>query len=246
MELQKLPWAGIRVTAGATSVVIDPLYHFPERYAKSHEPLFPLNEYGPADAVLITHEHADHFDPQAIIDAYGADIPVYLPQESVLLAENSGLNRVIGASVGDAFQIGALSAAATYSVDGVGDVQIAWALSDGEHRLLHCGDTLWHGYWWKIAAAHGPFDAVCLPVNGAVLERPDRQPPSGMPITLLPEQAAAAARVLGAKRLVPIHHTAIHHPPVYLQTPDWQNRLRTAVGDTMDIAFLNTKETITL
>ncbi|OZB92934.1 MBL fold metallo-hydrolase [Paenibacillus sp. XY044] len=246
MELQKLPWAGIRVTTGATSVVIDPLYHFPAVFGQSHEPLFPLGEYGPADAVLITHEHTDHFDPRAIIEAYGADIPVYLPQESVLLAENSGLNRVTGASVGDAFQIGALSATATYSVDGVGDTQIAWALSDGERRLLHCGDTLWHGYWWKIAAAHGPFDAICLPVNGAILERPDLQPPSGMPITLLPEQAVAAAHVLGATRLVPIHHTAIHHPPVYRQTPDWQNRLRTAVGDTMDIAFLNTKETITL
>ncbi|MBB6669823.1 MBL fold metallo-hydrolase [Cohnella nanjingensis] len=246
MNVQKLPWAGIRVTSGTSAVVIDPLYNFPTKYGSSNEPLFPLRAFGPANAVLITHEHGDHFDPAAIIDAYGPNVPVFLPAESVAVALAAGLTNATGASVGEAFRIGAFTATATYSVDGVGDCQVAWVVDDGERRLFHGGDTLWHGYWWKIAKAFGPFDAVCLPVNGAILERPDMTPFSGMPITLIPEQAVAAAVVLGAKRLVPIHHTAIHKPPLYRQTDDWQGRLRSSADGKMEVALLASKESITL
>lgn len=245
MNLQKLPWAGIRVQAGATSVAIDPLYHFPAKYGESREPMYPLGEFGAVDAVLITHHHADHFDPEAIKTFYGADTPVFLPAETAHLAREAGLANVRGAGAGETFEIGSLRATAVPAVDGMGDPQVSWVVEGDGKRIFHGGDTLWHGYWWAVAAEHGPFDAACLPVNGAVLELPGRTP-SGQPICLTPEQAVAAAVVLGAKRLVPIHYVAIHHPPLYRETSDIPDRLAAAARDRIQLNVLQAKETLRL
>ncbi|MBO9597274.1 MAG: MBL fold metallo-hydrolase [Cohnella sp.] len=225
MMIQKLPWAGIRAQVGDTSIAIDPLYHFPPEFNQPHEPLIPLDEFGPVDAVLITHHHYDHFDPEAIAKYYGEDTPVYMPAESLPLAGNHALTRLRGVAFGETVEIGPVSATTSYAVDGVGDPQVSWVVRGDGKRLLHSGDTLWHGYWWKIKEAFGPFDAVCLPVNAAVVELPGMTP-SGQPITMSPEQAVSAAVVLEAKALVPIHYKAVHHPPLYSRTSDVEERLR--------------------
>lgn len=227
MIITKLPWAGIRVQVGVTHIAIDPLYHFPAKFNSPHEPFYPLDRFGPVDAVLITHHHGDHFDPEAIARFYGADVPVYLPQESLPLAGEHDLSRLQGVAFGQSVEIGAIVATTTYAVDGVGDPQVGWVVKGSGKQLLHSGDTLWHGYWWKIKKAHGPFDAVCLPVNAAVVEFPGLTP-SGQPITMSPEQAVSAAVVLEAKALVPIHYKAIHTPPLYSRTPDVEERLAVA------------------
>ncbi|MBH5319829.1 MBL fold metallo-hydrolase [Paenibacillus sp. GSMTC-2017] len=245
MLIKKMPWAGIYVQGEDQNIVIDPLYHFPTAFGTSHEELVPLDEFGPVDAVFITHHHGDHFDPEAIIRFYGDDIPVYLPQDSLKLVEGSPLKQLIGVSLGDTIAIEGFIITAAQSVDGLGDPQVSWIVAEEGKKLIHSGDTLWHGYWWKIQKAYGPFDAACLPVNGAVLELP-RLRPSGQPITLTPEQAAAAALVLEASVLVPIHYKAIHHPPLYAETPNVLDRLLASAEGKIELAILETNECLLL
>ncbi|WP_127495941.1 MBL fold metallo-hydrolase [Paenibacillus glycanilyticus] len=245
MFLQKLPWAGIRVLSGETSIAIDPMYHFPAKFGSSHEELFPLDEFGHADAVFVTHHHEDHFDPKAIAAYYGASIPVYVPQESVRHMTDTPLTNIQGVSLGQQIEVGELTITAGFSVDGFGDPQVSWIVEGGGKKLIHSGDTLWHGYWWKLSKAYGPFDAACLPVNGAVVEFPGMIP-SGQPITLTPEQAVAAAVVLQAHVLVPIHFRAVHHPPVYRETPEIAERLQQSAQDRIKLAILQSKEILPL
>jgi len=228
MKVQKLPWAGARIESGGTAIAIDPLFHFPEKFGKPRETLPPLSAFGPVDAVFVTHHHDDHFDPRAIAEFYGTGIPVHLPAESVGIADVSPLSNVRGVARGETVGIGPLKVTASWSVDGVGDPQVSWVVSDGNRTVLHGGDTLWHGWWWRIAREHGPFDAVLLPVNGAVVQLPGLEP-SGQPISLTPEQAVAAAKVMKAGRLVPIHWRTVHHPPVYRESPDIPGRLARAL-----------------
>jgi L-ascorbate metabolism protein UlaG (beta-lactamase superfamily) len=97
-----------------------------------------------------------------------------------------------------------------------------------------------------MARMYGPFDAVLLPVNGAVVELPGMTP-SGQPITLTPEQAVAAAKVLNAARLVPIHWRTVHNPPGYRETPDAGARLaEAAAAEGVQLAVLNNGELIEL
>ncbi len=73
-------------------------------------------------------------------------------------------------------------------------------------RIIHCGDTLWHGAWWHIGRFLGPFDAF-LPINGARFAW--RKPVSEVAAVPTPEQAVAAAVVLNARLIVPIHYGVV-------------------------------------
>jgi L-ascorbate metabolism protein UlaG (beta-lactamase superfamily) len=90
------------------------------------------------------------------------------------------------------------------SSDGLGSPQVSWIVDGGGKRIIHCGDTSWHGGWWNIARAYGPFDAAFVPINGfrqsgGMFEHVEQ------PMSLTPEQAALASQILGARVVVPIH-----------------------------------------
>jgi L-ascorbate metabolism protein UlaG (beta-lactamase superfamily) len=132
-------------------------------------------------------------------------------------------------------------------VDGIGDPQVAWIVSAGGRTIIHCGDTLWHGYWWKIKQEHGPFDAAFLPVNGPLVEFPHLQPPSRQPIVMSPEQAVSAAMVLEATYMVPIHYELVNNPPIYSPARDIKERVdQSAQEHHVTVKWLDAKETLTL
>jgi L-ascorbate metabolism protein UlaG (beta-lactamase superfamily) len=108
---------------------------------------------------------------------------------------------------------------AVAAVDGFGDPQVSWVVEGGGKKIIHCGDTLWHGHWWKFGRRHGPFDMAFLAINGAVTGFPGMEP-SGIPADLTPEQAAAAGKILGAKAVCPIHYRTFNFPPLYVETTD--------------------------
>jgi L-ascorbate metabolism protein UlaG (beta-lactamase superfamily) len=91
------------------------------------------------------------------------------------------------------------------AVDGTGDPQVSWLVEADETRVLHLGDTLFHGWWWRIAERYGAPNVVLAPINGSRLTFPHRIPASPLPGVMDPEQAAVAAELLCADRLVPIH-----------------------------------------
>jgi L-ascorbate metabolism protein UlaG (beta-lactamase superfamily) len=114
------------------------------------------------------------------------------------------------------------------AVDGTGDPQVSWLVEADGKRVLHLGDTMWHGWWWRIRDRHGPPDVVLAPINGARLTFPHRQPPSSLPGAMDPGQAALAAELLHADRLVPIHYDGYAIPGVYEPVDDPLERLAAA------------------
>jgi L-ascorbate metabolism protein UlaG (beta-lactamase superfamily) len=116
------------------------------------------------------------------------------------------------------------------AADGVGDPQIAWLVEAEGIRVLHLGDTMFHGYWWRMARRHGPFDAVLVPVNGAVVGFPHRRPASPLPVALDPDQAALAAELLAARLAIPIHAEGYEIDGVYRPVPDAAERFAAAAA----------------
>jgi len=112
--------------------------------------------------------------------------------------------------------------------DGTGDPQVAWLVEADGVRVLHLGDTMFHGFWWRMARRHGPFDVVLAPVNGAVVGFPHRTPPSPFPVVLDPAQAAIATDILGARLAIPIHADGYEVEGVYRPVPDAAERFATA------------------
>jgi L-ascorbate metabolism protein UlaG (beta-lactamase superfamily) len=223
MIVRRLTWAGLEVQTSSATVVIDLLGGTPELSQWAGDPtedlLAPLAAAGTVAAAAVTHLHSDHFDVEALGRALAPPAPVLCGAADAPRVDESRLN-ARGVELWETVTVEDLQFTAVPAVDGFGSPQVSWVVSDGETRLIHCGDTLWHGYWWEIAERCGPFDLAFLPINAAVAEFDYLQPPSALPAVLTPEQAAAAAQVLGARQAAPIHYGTFHKPPTYVAYPD--------------------------
>ncbi|HST42839.1 MAG TPA: MBL fold metallo-hydrolase [Conexibacter sp.] len=233
MRIRRLGWAGLEIEAEGESAVIDlfedaaPLEPF---VGAPHGPLPAPATAGAVATALVTHLHADHADPAAIAAALRPDglllRPGPAPAGGVLengaltFAEDGIAQRGIATRTFEPWESltrGPFTFTAVPAVDGFGDPQLSWVVEAGGVRILHAGDTLFHGSWWLTKLRLGAFDAVFLPVNGARVSLPHRQPPSPFAAAMDPRQAAAAAAILGAALAVPIHYDTLNGPPLYEQ-----------------------------
>lgn len=246
MRIRRLGWAGVEIEHEGSRLAIDhiaTLGFFEDFWGEEEfrDQLVRL-EPGSLDAALVTHFHRDHADPEAIAASVEAGGVVAGPERNRFNSPMQqfavgqyedeltalGIDRET-LSAGESLQIGTLTAIACKSVDGVGAEQVAWLIKAGDESVLHCGDTMWHAYWWDIAAEHGAPDVVCMAANGVAIEFPFNQPPVDWPADLTPEQAVDAAYALGAGRLIPMHFTRTYeHEQLYRPIPDAEARLRAA------------------
>lgn len=264
MRLTWLGWAGVELESGVETVVIDPLDDAGAVFAPLGDvaagtpvPVVVPPRAGSAVAGLLTHLHRDHADARALAAALVPGAPVLEPHagggeplEGLALAHAeheltaAGLERRTMAPW-ETTTAGPFTITALPAVDGVGDPQLAWLVEADGVRVLHLGDTMFHGYWWRMALRHGPFDVVLAPVNGAVVGFPHRTPASPLPVALDPEQAALAAELLGARLAVPIHAEGYEIDGVYRPVSDAAERFAAAAAARGVVArVLATGETI--
>jgi L-ascorbate metabolism protein UlaG (beta-lactamase superfamily) len=264
MRVTWLGWAGVELEADGPTVVIDPL----EDAAAVFAPLgdaaagIPLPQIvapspGCAVAGLVTHLHRDHADAAALAGALLPGAPVLEPPAgggdqhenlALLQAEQeltaAGLNRK---RVGpwESVAAGRFTLTALPAVDGIGDPQVSWLVEADGTRVLHLGDTMFHAYWWRMARRHGPFEVVLVPVNGAVLSFPHRQPPSPEPGALDPQRAALACELLGARLAIPMHAAGYDLERVYEPVPDASKRFAAAAAERgLQVRILEPGETL--
>jgi L-ascorbate metabolism protein UlaG (beta-lactamase superfamily) len=250
MKARWLGWAGVEIEVDGATVVIDPLADAAATFAalgdRAREMTVPsLAEprEGTAVAGLVSHLHRDHTDAAALGVALAPGASVYEPAwpgggdvENAAIAqanwelEQAKLPRQ-AVGVWESFEVGPFKLTALPAVDGLGDPQVAWVVEAEGHRVVHLGDTVFHGYWWRMVRRHGPFDVVFVPINGAAVDFPHLQPPSTEPAAMVPEQAALAGEALGATTVVPLHYGGFAIDPWYRPVDDPLARFETAAAD---------------
>ena len=241
MRIRRLGWAGIEIEEGDDTLLVDYVLDTSQLPLRDDgQPFPPASAPGRAVAGLLTHLHPDHADPVALATALRPGAPVFRPEptpgsgpdlELTAQAEAAFSTVSLDTRVVEAWsqhRAGPFSLHAVPAVDGFGDPQVSWVIESGGKRIIHAGDTLFHGAWWKIAQRFGPFDCAFLPINGATIDFPFLQPPRDQEAVMLPEEAARAARMLEARVVTPIHYGALHRPPDYVETDNPLGRLRTA------------------
>ena len=213
VTFRRLSWAGIEARSGRWRLLVDPLV--------TTEPLAgflgpPKRPLVPVDVdqstwTLVTHLHPDHCDRILLSRIAANQTLCHRPIAEALRAEGVAATAV---EQWRPQQAGPFFVTAVPSADWRGDDQVAWLIEVAGVRAIHCGDTIWHGGWYEIAARVGPVDLAFLPING-VLVRLDGYTPTDVPATLTPEQAVEAAVVLRARTACAIHHGLFDNPPRY-------------------------------
>ena len=178
----------------------------------------------PIDLLLITHAHFDHFtDAVALARKHRPDVICNF--ETSLWLEQHGVEKVHGMNLGGTQELHGIRITMVQAIhsnsipDGErlvpGGEACGYVISfeDGT-RVYHTGDTAVFGDMKLIGELYRPSIAV-LPIGDL--------------FTMSPRDAAAAVRMIGAKTVIPIHHSTF---PALTGTPE---ALRAALSDRPEI-----------
>ncbi|MGH2884693.1 MAG: MBL fold metallo-hydrolase, partial [Solirubrobacteraceae bacterium] len=193
MRVRRLGWAAVEVEAAGATAVIDLVADFGsmERLVgPPREPLSSPSRPGATRVAMVTHMHRDHADPGAITAALSPVGVLLRPErttgtgtELAMTADaETDLNElgVTARTVAawDSVTVGPFELTAVPSADGFGDNQVGWVVAADGHRIVHYGDTLFHGWWWAARQRVGPFEIAFVPANGPIVDIPPYQPSS--------------------------------------------------------------------
>ncbi|QIY89588.1 MBL fold metallo-hydrolase [Chryseobacterium gallinarum] len=221
MEIQKLNWAGVKLISNGKTILIDAAEDF--SYYKpvlgdAVEQVMQFSDHVQADYILFTHMHLDHFDKGVIRKCLKKEgkLIVYKGLEAVVRKILDEVE-IIVLDLNETFTENNMTFKPVFAMDGVGEIQSSWIVDDGETKIFHGGDTIWHNQFWKLGKENKDIDYAFLPVNGVVvnfeiigLEY------SPVPASLNLKEAFAAAHLLHAEKLVPIHYGLFAHEKCYI------------------------------
>jgi L-ascorbate 6-phosphate lactonase len=207
-----LAWLGqasFAMRLGVTTVLIDPfLSHHPDRLVP---PPFAAAEARGVDLVLITHDHLDHLDAQAVpaIATASPDAVFVVPEDVVDRVTELGVeqSRIRGLLPDGRTAVGSVTVEAVPAAHGetMADAYrlgpfLGYVVNAGSARVYHSGDTV-------------PFDGLVerlrelsvhlalLPINGRDAEREAE----GIVGNLDAYEAAQLAAEIGADVAIPMH-----------------------------------------
>lgn len=247
---QTLPASGLRITwMGHSSLLIeidgkriltDPVWSSrasfvqwmgPKRFFKA--PL-PLDELPHLDAVIISHDHYDHFDEATIRVLATKNIPFYTSLGVGRYLKEWGVadHNITEMDWGDTVQVGTdctFTTAPTRHFSGRGVVNrnetlwSAFVIKGHTHKIFFGADSGWFNGFADIGEAYGPFDLTMLEIGAYGKNWPD--------IHMGPLSAFNAHLALKGKQMMPIHwgtfNLALHawHEPIdiLLELADKEN-----------------------
>jgi L-ascorbate 6-phosphate lactonase len=202
----ELVWFGqssFELRLAGRRVLVDPfLSPHPDRLIP---PPFAAEDAGEVDVVLVTHDHLDHLDDDALPKLHAAATVV--PDELVARVEALGVEHVVGVGATGRIEVEGLV------VHGVpachGDTPedayrlgpfLGYVIEADGVRVYHAGDTIpFDGLVERLREIG--VDLALLPINGRDAEREA----AGLVGNLNEQEAAELAAACGADAVVPMH-----------------------------------------
>jgi L-ascorbate metabolism protein UlaG (beta-lactamase superfamily) len=177
----------------------------PKRF---HAPPISLDELPPIEAVILSHNHYDHLDHQAVLKL--ADKTNYfltpLGVGDTLIQWGIDASKVRQFDWWQGTEVEGIRFIATPSqhfsgrglFDGNSTLWASWVMIDGDTRIFFSGDTGYFKGFKEIGDKYGPFDLTMLETGAYDPQWPD--------IHMQPEETMQAHIDLRGKLLMPIHN----------------------------------------
>jgi len=216
MEALALGQAGFLFSTDRSRLLIDPYLSdsVAVRYGAQLTRQVPVivepGGLAPVDALLLTHIHLDHTDPDSLVPLAAASpgMKVFAPYECRTLLADLGLAWEAFApplewtSIAEDLEIRAVPAAHT-DLERNGEEElrfVGFLIRNGEVTIYHAGDTIPHPEIFTALAGE-KIDYALLPINERNFFR-DRDDIVG---NMTVRETFAMASGIGAKTLIPIH-----------------------------------------
>lgn len=169
-----------------------------------------IGELPEIDVVIISHDHYDHLDMNSIkkLDNKVKKYIVPLGIDKDLKRWNIDKGKIENMAWWEETEVNGLTIACTPArhfsnrqvIDMTSTLYASWVLKDEHHQIYESGDGGFGGHFDEIHKRYGDFDFVLME-DGQYNMRWHN-------MHMLPEEAAEAAKILGAKLSMPIHFGA--------------------------------------
>ena len=228
--------ASVYVEIDGVRLLLDPV--FAERVSplpavgprRFHPPPIALADLPPIDAVLISHDHYDHLDMDAVQALARRGARLFVPLGIGAHLERWGIPAAQIEEL-EWWQEGTLKGVKIvctptrhYSGRGLTDhsatLWSSWSVLGPQHRFFYSGDTGYSTHFGEVGARFGPFDIAFMKIGAY---GPGQ---SWIDIHMPPEQSVRAFRDLGAKRLFPVHWSTFN-----LAYHDWDEPIRRTLAE---------------
>jgi L-ascorbate metabolism protein UlaG (beta-lactamase superfamily) len=193
------------IEIGGRTILTDPWFTTRPDYYPCEPLACTVEELPDLDAVLITHEHYDHCDLDALKAYRNLDVPVLAAQTVVEPARAAGFTDVRALEPWQSATLGPVTVTATPALHGV--YEITFVIGDGSTNVYFAGDTLLIPQLYEVPQRVGPIDVMLMPTNGSRI-----RPMHDMQVVMSADQAAELVAAYGPQLAIP-HHYAFTSGP---------------------------------
>jgi L-ascorbate metabolism protein UlaG (beta-lactamase superfamily) len=208
MDIRFLGHAAFELTEGDTRVLIDPFLTGNPKAAVSADELEPTH-------IFLTHGHADHFgDTVDIAKRTGAQV-VAITELAEELQSEHGVENVSDPNMGGTVTLGNVSVRVvpawhtSTTPNGTVNTPAGLVIKVGDTTVYHLGDTALFSDL-ALVKARDEIDVALMCIGGHyTMDRID---------------AAAAAKLVGAKQVIPCHYNTF--PPIETDAEAFKNDVK--------------------